>query len=722
MNSCIRLLPALLAALMLSGMSAKAEEAVPGRPLISAKVDERQSVTLPGNTRPEAKVAANDIAAVPSDLRLEHIYLQLKRSTAQEQVVEAYVNALTSVGSPHYHQWLTAEEFGRRFGVANADIARITDWLKAKGFTVNFVYPGRMAIDFSGTAGQVAQAFQTQIHRLNVDGVGHIANVSDPRIPAALAPAIEGVVSLHDFRAHNKIVRRHPAATGKPADTGTCFGSPCYDLGPGDLATIYNLTPLYTKGITGYGEIIATVEPTNLYSNADWTTFRSTFGLDKYTAGKLEVVHPTPKNGQACANPGVETNGNDGEAALDVEWASAAAPGATIELASCADTNTTDGVYMAIQNLVNSAAPPPVISVSYGDCEADNGAAMNASFNKLYQQAAAEGISVFVATGDNGGTDCATTTNGTKVGLDIDGWGDSGYNVAVGGTDFRDTFDSTNATYWKANAGAPWSTAKSYVPEIPWNDTCASTLIAQYYGGTIVTYGPSGFCNTKTGKQFLYLGGGEGGPSRCYSGTPATDDLVGGTCKGYPKPSWQKGVVGIPADGVRDVPDVSLFASDGSAWSHNYATCWTDKHAGGGPCTGNPVNWAGNAGGTSYSTPIMAAIQVLVDQYTKSRQGNPAPTYYSLAHEQYGTSGNGGCSANLGRSTDTACIFHDVVSGDMDQECVGSINCYRPGNTTYGVLSTSLTAYQPAYKAATGYDLATGIGSVNAYNLAVKWP
>lgn len=698
------------AGLLISGAAAQAEETIPGRPLIADRVDDSQLVRPEGNTRPEVAVAIERRAAA-DDLQLDHIQLQLRRSPAQEREVAAFVDSLTDPASPNYHRWLTAAQFGRRFGVAQADIDRISGWLRGKGLTVNFVYPSRMVIDFSGTAGQVARAFQTEIQQFDVDGVSHIANARDPAIPAALAPAVEGVVSLHDFRARNKM--------RKPAVTGSCGGYQCYDMSPGDLAAIYGLNPLFAAGYTGTGETIAVVEDTNLYRNSDWSTFRSVFGLTKYTAGNLQVVHPQAAGKTSCRNPGV-LSGDDGEAALDVEWASAAAPGATILLASCADTQTTDAIYLATQNLVNGTNPPAVISVSYGICEADDGAAENASFSKLYQQAAAEGISVFVATGDTGASDCAQTQKGTATGIGVNGWAASIYNVAVGGTDFRDTYDGKNAAYWKPNNGAPWITAKSYVPEIPWNDTCANAMIELYYDGTSQPYGANGFCNRNAGASFRWLGGGEGGPSGCFTGRASTQHVVSGTCRGNPKPAWQKGLVGVPSDGVRDLPDIALFASDGSAWSHNYATCFTDPR-GGGPCTGNPVTWAGNAGGTSYATPVMAGIQAVIDQYKRRRLGNPLSVYYALAKTEYGVSGNAGCSADKGNQIGAGCIFRDIVSGDMAQDCTGKYDCYRPSGT-YGVLSTSNTAVQPAYKAQVGYDFATGIGSVNAYNLAKAWP
>jgi subtilase family serine protease len=328
---------------------------------------------------------------------------------------------------------------------------------------------------------------------------------------------------------------------------------------------------------------------------------------------------------------------------------------------------------------------------------------------------------VFVASGDSGGSGCAPGPDATWSGIGVNGWGDSQYAVSVGGTDFRDTLDGTTNKYWSGNTGAPWSTALSYVPEIPWNDNCASILIARYYGQTNVTYGDGGFCNSDSGGNFHTLSAGGGGPSHCFSGTASVGGVVSGSCRGYPKPSWQKGFYGIPNDNVRDTPDISLFASDAGAWGHSYATCYSDPNGGGGPCTGNPVYWAGDSGGTSYGAPIMAGIQALVNQRKGGRQGNAAPVLYALAAQEYGNSGNAGCSANKGSGVDGSCIFHDVVSGDIDIYCVGPYACYQPSGS-YGVLSRVKTAYSRAFAATKGYDMATGIGSINAYNLVANWP
>ena len=541
-------------------------------------------------------------------------------------------------------------------------------------------------------------------------GAAHIANMTSPsRIPAALSGVVNGVVSLHDFRPHTNYT---------PRTQYTCLssgGSTFQAVVPADLATIYNLAPLFAAGISGQGQTIVVIENTNVYSTADWTTFRSTFGLSSFTTGSFTQVHPAPKTGKNnCTDPGV-VSGNESEAELDAEWASAAAPSAAIELASCRDTSTTFGGLIALQNLLSTGTPPAIISISYGECEAENGATANAAFNTTYQQAVALGVSVFVSAGDEGAASCDADLAKSTHGIGVSGFASTPYNVAVGGTDFGDTFAGTSGTYWNATNTSTFGSAKSYIPEIPWNDSCASVLLATAEGFA-TTYGSAGFCNSSTGKaDFLTTASGSGGPSGCASGSPSTTGVVGGTCKGYAKPSWQS-LVGNPADGVRDIPDVSLFAANG-VWGHYYVFCDL-RHAvyGGGRLhKGAPSGWSG-AGGTSFSAPILAGIQALVNQKTAARQGNPNPVYYAMAKTEYGTSGSSTCNSSNGNTAGSSCIFYDVTLGDMDVNCTGTHSCYRPSGTN-GVLSTSTSSYQKAYGTGTGWDFATGIGTVNATNL-----
>ena len=668
--------------------------------LVVQPIDELQTAALPGNVRPEA-IRGNDRGPVADSLVLAHMQLLLARPAETEQALARVIDGLTDPASPHYHQWMTAQQFGEAYGPANEDVAQVTSWLQSHGFTVNVVQTGRMVIDFTGTAAQVREAFHTEIHNIDVQGTAHIANMTTPRIPAALAGVVRGVVSLHDFRPHVSFKLRPDYTFPKGSTT-------VYAVVPADLSTIYNFKPQFKAGISGQGQTIVVIENTNVYSVADWHTFRSTFGLKSYTSGSLAQVHPAPASGaNNCSNPGVVSS-YELEATLDAEWASAGAPSAAIQVASCGDTTTTFGGLIALQNVVNAKTPPAIVSLSYGECERFNGAAANAAYNTAYQQAAAEGISVFVSSGDEGAASCDAGQPTAVHNISVNGFASTPYNVAVGGTDYSDTYAGTNSTYWNATNTVADGSAKSYIPEIPWNDSCAGVLLASKSGFS-TTYGAGSFCNSTAGAKYLLTASGSGGPSNCATFTNAV-------CKGYAKPSWQM-LVGNPADKVRDLPDISLFAANG-VWAHYYLLCDSDS-ADSATCSGAPSGWSG-AGGTSFSSPIMAAVQALVNQKKGAAQGNPNPTLYSLARKSYGTSGSSICNSSNGTASGASCVFHDVTLGDMDVDCDGTQNCYRPSGT-YGVLSTSKTSYMKAYGATTGWDFATGIGTIDVNNLVNNW-
>ncbi|WP_161557433.1 S53 family peptidase [Acidisarcina polymorpha] len=714
---------------------ALAQSATSAQVLVTSPVLESKLLTLRGNLRPEAN-AQNDRGAVSGDLVLEHMLLQLKRPADRQAALTEKINAQYKPGSPDFHEWLTADEFGQQYGPNPADIAAVTEWLRGHGLQVNNVAKSGMVIDFSGTADQVKSAFHTEIHTLNAGGIKHISNMQDPQIPAALAGVVVGITSLSDFRpkAANKgitraridgaskaVVPQTAAANGVKPDL--TVNSDTQIVVPDDLHTVYNFEPVYKNGITGEGQTVVVIEDTNVYSTGDWEVFRSTFGLTKYTHASFKQVHPG-----GCTDPG-DVLGDDGEAILDAEYATAAAPNAKIVLASCANTQTTFGGLLALQSLINEPLPPAIVSISYGDCEAGLGAAGNATFNEAYQQAASEGVSVFVAAGDEGAASCDAGAEFALAGIAVSGYASTAYNVAVGGTDFGDSFAGTNAQYWKKNDNSTFGSAKSYIPEIPWNSSCASTLIANAVGYN-VPYGNDGFCNSTEGELFLTTASGSGGPSNCGYGDasrimPSPADS--GTCRGYSKPSYQTGMLGNPKDGVRDIPDVSLFAANG-AWGHYYVFCYSQpaQGTGGAPCTGDPSTWS-SAGGTSFASPIVAGIQALVNQSTGTPQGNPNYVYYALAKQEFGGTGKSSCNSTLGNAIDASCTFNDVTEGDMDVDCIGAgitsfalYNCYRPSGR-FGVLSVSSTAYEKAYNSKTGWDFATGIGTLNVNNLVSNW-
>ena len=686
-----------------------ARTAAPARVLITQPIDPNRLHTLAGNTRGEAN-AQNDRGKVADTFAMDHMLLQLQRSPERELALKNFIDRQHDSTSPNFHVWLTAAEFGRMYGPAPRDIETVSEWLRSSGFTVNTVYPSGMSIDFSGTAGHVLTAFRTEIHRLSVNGKDHIANMSDPQIPEALAPVVAGIVSLHDFRPHPM---RRPRAQYTAASGGFTFQL----IAPADLATIYNLNAAFSAGYTGQGQRIAVLEDSDLYDTSDWGTFRSVLGLSSYTSGSLNTIHPAPPSGSSnCSDPGADTVfGDDGEATYDAEWASAAAPNATIDVAACSDGTTTFGGLIAAQNLLNGSGPPQIVSVSYGFCEAGNGATANAAYNSVYQQAVAEGVSVFVSAGDEGAAGCDAGSSAATHGIGVSAYASTPYNVAVGGTDFADAYQGTTDTYWSSSNSSTYGSALSYIPEIPWNDSCAGSLLAVFEGYS-VGYGPGGFCGSNLAQQYgnVTVGAGSGGPSGCATGAPAANLVVGGSCQGYAKPAWQTGVPGIPNDGVRDIPDVSLFAGTG-VWYHYYVGCFSDVANFGALCDGAPITWAG-AGGTSFGAPILAGIQALVNQKMGGAQGNPNPVYYKLA-----------------ASSVAASVFHSITTGDIAVNCAGEINCFGTGfvgrgratpTTLFdgnGALSTTSQTYTPAFAAASGWSFATGLGSVDAYNLILNW-
>ena len=733
-----------LAFITLASLVSYAATAPQAQPRITQPIDNHVYVTLHGNTRPEAKNTAAYRGPVAAETPVNHILLFLQRSPEQEQALNEYIESLNDRKSSNYHKWLSAEEYGE-YGVAEADINKITNWLGSQGFTINRVYPNNMLIDISGTAGSIAQAFHTQMGQLEVNGKLQIANLSDPQIPAALAPVISGFFSLNNFRPHamNKPISQYTwagcaSSTSKPTEPGTC-----YAMTPQDNQTIYSLNPLYASGISGQGQTVYLVEDTDTYGTAgsngksDWNTYRSTFGLNaNFPQGNYNITHPG-----GCPDPG--TNGDDGEAAIDVEVASAVAPSANINLISCASGTVTFGGLIALQNLINEGSPTlGVVSVSYGVCEVANGNGGNAAFDTTYQQAASEGFSVFVASGDEGPSSCSVDfTAGSQydvTSLGVTGWGETPYNVVVGGTDFEDYYNAKTgqngglpiSTYWNSSNTSYYGSAKQYVPEIPWNDACASTLISQVANGNTTTYGSTGTCNKSpfnNSATYLSTGAGSGGASNCASGSGGVNSsnylITEPQCQGYTKPSYQTGqsltgglaVYGANTDGVRDIPDVSMFAANG-VWGHYEVVCWSDpSQTSGGAvsCSGAPSTWAG-FGGTSIAAPSMAAVQALINQQTGQIWGNPNPIYYQIGQTEYGTAGGTfqgtSCNSSGSGGPGIACAFNDVTQGDIDLACeynstTTEHHCYKPSGT-HGVDSTDVITAAAVLNGGSGYTSA----------------
>jgi uncharacterized protein (TIGR03437 family) len=684
----------------------------PVLPRITQAIDGTELFPLKGNTHPLAQ-AANDQGAAPPDLPMERMLLLLRRSPEQEAALKQLLEEQQDPASVNYHHWLTPEQFGEQFGPALEDTDRITGWLKSQGFRVDNVANGRNVVEFSGTAAQVERALHTQIHSYFVDGEQHWANAQDPQIPAALSPVVAGIVSLHNFPT--KAMHHRAGAFRKTPGDGAWEPAglaPEYTLmvsgmieglvGPYDFATIYNLLPLWNAGLDGTGQRIAVAGRSNI-ALQDVRNFRSVFGLP----ARDPIV---TLNGP---DPGTADVDDEFENVSDVEWAGAIAKGAAINLVVSKSTTASDGSALSAQYAVNNNLAP-VLNVSYGKCELLMTTATSQFYNSLWQQAAAQGITVVVASGDGGSAGCDQNSSAALFGLQVNGLASTPYNVAVGGTDFSDLSSQTSSSYWNStNTPGTLESAKSYVPEMAWNDSCASPPVVSFFGPDAGVFTAEALCNNSSYMKqvpLLTVAGGGGGASSLYS-----------------KPSWQSGVGGIPSDGHRDLPDVSLFAGVG-LWWHYYVVCQADND---GPC--NPSNPGGlvatGGGGTSFGAPAFAGIMALVNQKMGSRQGLPNPTLYQLAAAEYGSSNSPNsynlqaCNASTSQASGNACVFYDVTAGTIDVPCVnGLLNCYASNpSDLYGLLSTSSTSLVPAYAAGTGYDLATGLGSVNVANLVNQW-
>ena len=671
---------------------------------IALPVDDASLVTLKGNTHPYARAEFDQGAATPS-LPLHRMLLVLKRSDVQEAALDELLDEQQNASSSNYHQWLTPQQFGAQFGPAPQDVQIITSWLQSHGFEVTGISKGGILMEFSGSASQVQDAFHTPIHKYAMEGKSYYANSQDPQIPTALAGVVAGVRSLHNFPAramnHSAGTFRRDTQTGAIHPVGalpipqftpgagfTCgiIAGPCEVLGPYDIATIYNVSPLWAAStpVDGTGQTIAISGETDI-NPQDWTSFWNMFGV-AIPKGKLNII----VNG---VDPGFQSD--ESEADIDTQWSSAIAKGATIDYVESESTETTLGVDLSAEYIVDNNLAP-VMSESYGICELYIGTTGNQFYSALWQQAAAQGISVFISSGDQGSSVCDDGAEFAQNGLSVNGFGSTPYNVSVGGTDFNDL--TTTAKYWNATNNTNEANAKSYIPEMTWNDSCTNQEIFTYADVTSAEQS----CNNATVQNsgFLGVAGGSGGASNCTTSTSPVPSSCGG---GYAKPSWQTGT-GVPSDGKRDMPDVSLFASNGFNGTF-YLVCQSDS--------GSPCNLSGNIngyGGTSVSTPEFAGIMALINQKTGERQGNPNYVLYKIA----ATASNVCNSSNV--TSGNSCIFYDTPSGStIAMPCAnGSPNCtVKTSGDQYGVLSGFATS--------SGYDQATGLGSVNVTNLVNQW-
>ena len=632
------------------------------QPRITSPIDSSSRVTLAGS-RPPRAAAADDLGAVPSTLQLHGISLLFSRSAAQQAALDALVAAQQNPASPLYHQWITPDQYAAQFGVAASDIAAAESWLEQQGFSIDSVSRSRNRILFSGTAAQVASAFGAPLHYYLAPSTSlqpaqtHFAPSANLTLPSALASSVLGIGNLSDFHLLPHIVRGAPQAA-QPRFTSSATGN--HYLTPGDLATIYDITPAYNSGYIGSNQSIAVIGQSAV-NLSDITNFQNAVGI----AGKTPIVVLVPDTGTSA----VVADGDEAESDLDLEYSSTIAKGAQVYFVYTGNSKSFgafDAIVYAIDNLV-----APVISSSYGDCEPNLGQAQYTSYNASLEQAAAQGQTVVSAAGDNGSTDCygeyKTTQTAENEQLAVDFPASSQYVTGIGGTEFPSAdVAAGNNTYFDAQSSTDIiSSAKSYIPEMVWNDDVAAASVG---------------C---PGTDCQPISSGGGGVSIFTA-----------------QPSWQSGTIGgvaIVNNGHRMVPDIAMTASpfiaplafctsDKTFWQTGQTSSCTDGLR---DTSSTGVLTVG--GGTSFEAPTFSALVAIINQAKNSTgQGLVNSTLYSIA-----------------ATSAYATAFHDITSGG-NQCTAGTDFCVSPGTTDYA--------------ATTGYDEASGLGSIDFFHLLNAWP
>ncbi len=658
-------------------------------PLVTQQVDNANRVILHGNVHPLAN-AANDRGAADASMQAPRMQLLLKRPADRETALKQYIESIHQKNSANYHKWLTPEQIATQYGAADSDVQAVVAWMHSQGFKVNKISRAKSVIEFGGSVAQIQTAFNTSIHKYVVGGETHYANATNPSIPAALAPVVNGVVRLNDFRpkaqakfmgsaTYNPVT--HKAKT-LPNWTYSNTEGETFFVAPADFAVQYDTTPLTTAGTTGTGQTIGIIND----SNIDLTlvnAFRTLFSLPANTPQVIVDGN----------DPGI--NGDSDEAYLDVEWSGAIAPAATIDLYIAANTDLGNGLDLAAARAVNDDIAQ-VLSLSFGECEQFNGTTENAYYNNLWEQAAAQGQTVLVSAGDSGSEACYQAAS-PAYGVSVNGLGSTPFNVSVGGTDFYySDYASTSTTtgvppsftnYWSTTSSdAPNTTLLKTIPEQPWNDSQFGFDIAAYASDPtdIASY----FASEVSGPE-----GAGGGASACVqTETDDSGNFQGCLSGGYPKPTFQSALT--PADSVRDLPDISSFAAVGFNYSATPicalpGDCNTDGNS------TTPVTVSG-VGGTSVAAPSFAGIMALVDQ-KYGPQGQADYVLYPL-FKQY------------------PAAFHDVSAGSNNELCADPNDAVATCVSSGGVESAG------AYSAAAGYDQASGLGTVDANVLVTDWP
>jgi hypothetical protein len=613
---------------------------------VRTRVDAGEVLPLSGHL-PAWVATASDQGSLPATTPLT-LTVVLARAPQVQAALDQLVLDQQNPASPQYRKWLTPQQIGAEFGPTQNDLDAVTAWLTASGYQVGPVAANRLMIQVTAPVQVVESTLHTSLHSFKLPhGTSYDmvrAPLIEPSVPAALRPVISAIVGLTDLPAHthshvtavpvppvDPLAPSSSAARAKPDAT---FGSGNHLVSPDDFAAIYDLNPVYSAGTTGTGQKVMVIGGSRL-PPADLATWENLSNLAPSTPNYIV--------GPGFTDPGETLDGNEVEGVIDFERVYGTAPGAQVDqvIASGWLSGSTN---FSLQSYAINTVNDPVMSMSFGSCEALQSRSYLSQINTLYQQGVAQGISIFASSGDSGVEGCHGLTNNASSNalVSISDICSSPYVTCVGGTEFN---DANPAPYWSATNGTGFESALGYIPEGAWNDPSSSNQ-----GGATV-YEPA-----STG---------------------------GGFSTSQSKPTYQS-APGVPADGHRDVPDVSFSASlhDG------YLACLTFSNNE--SC--QQGGYYADVGGTSASAPSWAGVAALLNQRSAARLGNLNPLLYTTA-------------------TQSPAVFHDATPASSG---VPSCDIAVPSLCNNSDPSTAaLTGGTQGYPLTSGYDLATGLGSID---------
>ena len=603
---------ALLVSLTTVGLAAAQQDRITG------SIDATQTVALKHEISPLAQ-PQSDAGTLDPSQRLSGMRIMFKLSAAQKADLKQLQIEQQTPSSPNYHKWLTPEQYADRFGLSRRDIAKVTRWLESQGFQVTETAHGRGWIVFSGTVAQVQDAFHTELHHYTVNGETHFANSTPPSIPKALGAVIGGLRGLNDFYPKPATGTRKAVPLSQLPMSNPDFtsGGGANYLAPDDLATIYDIAQLYSAGYDGTGEAIAVVGQSDIHTT-DLTNFWSIFSLTAPTV--KQVVDPN------TGDPGVTAA--ELEADLDLETVSGVARNATIYYVF--GRSADDAATYVIDN--HTTIPVSVISESFGLCEPTAGSAYLNQQETIAAQGATEGITWVASSGDTGAAACEPNggSSSATTGLAVNEPASLPDVTGVGGNEFSGDIGN-QSQYWNTSNTPTDESAKSYIPEMAWNDSDV----------------------TGTGPVL--------DPTLAASG--------GGKSAVFAKPSWQVGS-GVPSDNARDVPDVSMTASANHDGYMVYCSNTSDGCTSGG---GQAV-----VGGTSAATPLFSGILILLNHYLVKNGFQSSPGLSNINQTLY----------ELAKGSNSP--FHDISTGSNIVPCTNpSPNCPTSAPFQFGYSATA---------------------------------